>query len=253
MRHPATDPAPGRDAVPAPSAEDVARWNEELEGAPPLTVLAWAAARFGGSIAASSSFQTQSVPLLHMISRAAPDTPVLFLDTGYHFPETLAFRDRLARELGLRVRSLHPLEGHDALVRRHGDLHRRDPDACCWMRKVEPLERAKKDYRAWIRGVRRDQTADRAATPVIDATPDGLVRVAPMAAWTERDMFRYLHDHGLPEHPLLQQGYLSIGCAPCTRAVRPGEDARAGRWAGNAKTECGLHLDATTSTGPERS
>jgi phosphoadenosine phosphosulfate reductase len=120
-------------------------------------------------------------------------------------------------------------------------LHRRDPDQCCFMNKVLPLRRALQGVRAWISGVRRDQTPSRADTPVV-GRENGRVKIAPMARWTERDVWRYLHDHDLPEHPLLAQGYLSVGCAPCTRPVAQGEDARAGRWPASAKSECGIHL-----------
>lgn len=228
-------------SLPEPGS-DLARLNRELEGAPPRSVLAWAWEASGGSVAATSSFQTQSVPLLHMLSEVAPGIEVLFLDTGFHFPETLAFRDRLAAELGLTIRNIVPRGGHDAFRKRHGNLHARDPELCCHLNKVEPLEDALATYRGWIAGVRRDQTATRAGFLPASWDAAGRLKVSPLLAWTEADVWQYLHDHQLPEHPLLAQGYLSIGCAPCTRPVHAGESGRDGRWAGTAKTECGLHL-----------
>lgn len=215
--------------------------NQRFETASPQEILAWAWETFNPRVAASSSFQTQSVPLLHMIAQAAPQMPIFFLDTGFHFPETLAFRDRLVRELNLNVRDLTPEMGHDQFRLQHGDLYLRDPDMCCYINKVEPLERAMLGLEAWISGIRRDQTKERSEAAIVNRQPDGLYKISPMAVWTKRDVWQYLYDHHLPEHPLLAQGYLSIGCAPCTRPVGAGEDDRAGRWAGKDKTECGLH------------
>ncbi len=130
---------------------------------------------------------------------------------------------------------------HD-FVRQYGDsLYRKDPDLCCYINKVEPMQRAMEGLRAWISGIHRDQSPARANTRILELTSQGVVRVHPMAAWTRRDVWQYIHDHNLPEHPLLAQGYLSIGCAPCTRPIHEGEDERAGRWDGQEKTECGLH------------
>lgn len=232
--------------IPNPGA-DLATLNGQLEGLPPRSVLAWAWEAFGNAIVATSSFQTQSLPLLHMISEVAPGIEVIFLDTGFHFPETLAFRDRVAEELGLLVRTVTPRGGHDAFRKRHGDLHARDPELCCYLNKVEPLDDALAPYRGWIAGVRRDQTAARASFQPVAWDAGGRLKVSPLLTWTQADVWQYLHDHGLPEHPLLAQGYLSIGCAPCTRPVHSGEGSRDGRWSGTAKTECGLHLDTNGS------
>lgn len=232
---------PWPDSLPEPG-DDLSTLNDALERAPVAAVLAWAWRASGGTLAATSSFQTQSVPLLHMIAEAVPEMPVLFLDTGFHFPETLAFRDTLARQLGLNLRVLTPRLGHDGFRRQHGALHAADPDRCCFLNKVEPLQDALRDYRGWVAGVRRDQTSTRAAMTAVAWDAGGRLKLSPMLAWGERDIWQYLHDHDLPEHPLLSEGYLSVGCAPCTRRVRPGESARAGRWAGSGKTECGLHL-----------
>lgn len=221
----------------------------DLEGRHPARILRWAWERFGPEVGVTSSFQTQSVPLLHMVATAVPEMPVLFLDTGFHFPETLAFRDRLVRELGLEVRVLASKMGNDAFRRRYGTLYRSDPDLCCYINKVEPLARAKKGLAAWVSGIRRDQTRSRRATPVLSWDEDGLWKVCPLAGWTAEDVARYRAEHDLPSHPLHDEGYRSIGCAPCTRRTREGEDPRAGRWAGLDKTECGLHGDGPLSPG----
>lgn len=221
--------------------------NERFERASPSELLRWAWEAFDGEVAASSSFQTQSAPLLHAIATSVPEMPVLFLDTGFHFPETLSYRDELTERLGLNLKVLTPRLGLDGFRRSHGELHRRDPDMCCYLNKVEPLEDALTDFGAWVAGIRRDQTSNRAAAVPVSRRRDGLVKLGPMVSWTDRDVAIYLHEHDLPSHPLLEKGYLSVGCAPCTRAVSEGEDARAGRWATSSKTECGLHLGATDS------
>lgn len=227
----------------------IAALNERFEGSTPTTLLRWAWEAFNGEVAASSSFQTQSVPLLHAIATSVPEMPVLFLDTGFHFPETLRFRDELSERLGLNLKVLTPRLGLEGFRHRHGELHRRDPDLCCHLNKVEPLEDALSGYGAWVAGVRRDQTTNRATAQPLARRRDGLMKLGPMVGWTDRDIARYLHEHDLASHPLLERGYLSVGCAPCTRAVLDGEDARAGRWAGTAKSECGLHVGSDTGAG----
>ncbi len=222
---------------------DIEHFNRVFESASPQEILIWAWETFAPLVAATSSFQSQSVPLLHMIGRYTPAMPVLFLDTGFHFPETLAFRDQLILTLGIRVRNLSATAPDDDARRRYKDLHRTDPDLCCYINKVEPLQRAKAGLRAWVTGIRRDQTEARHNTPIISMERDGRYKICPMATWADRDVWRYINKHDLPVHPLLQQGYMSIGCAPCTRPVVAGEDYRAGRWAGQDKTECGLHVE----------
>lgn len=221
---------------------DLDELNTTFEGRTPEEILEWAVETFWPEIAMSSSFQTQSLPLLHMVSRVVPRLPIIFLDTGFHFPETLAFRDRVTRELGLNLRIVRPSLSPAELARRYGEgLYRRDPDLCCYVNKVEPMQRALEGLRAWISGIRRDQSPTRASIRIVERTAQGIIRVHPMATWTQQDIARYIHDHSLPEHPLLAQGYLSVGCAPCTRPIFGGEPARAGRWDGRAKLECGLH------------
>lgn len=223
------------------SDDELSQLNAELEGADAAQILTWAWGAFGPQVVASSSFQTQSLPLLHMIARTVPEMPVFFLDTGFHFPETLAYRDRLVRSLGVNVCNLTPTLGHDGFRQKYGLLYRTDPDRCCYLNKVEPLRQALLGLGAWVTGIRRDQTATRAAALPIERDTGGVLRVAPMLGWTAADVEAYIAKHQLPVHPLLSQGYLSVGCAPCTRAVRAGEGERAGRWAGTTKRECGLH------------
>lgn len=223
---------------------DLGAVNDRFADAGPLAVIAWAHQTFGPGLVMTSSFQTQSVPLLHVLSRVAPEVPVLFLDTGFHFPETLAFRHELAQTLGLTVIDVRNELGHAGFLEEHGELHRTDPDACCYLNKVAPLEKALSRRSAWITGIRKDQTTQRADTPVV-SLEHGRYKVCPLVNWTDRDVHEYMATHALPEHPLHAQGYRSIGCAPCTRATVRGEDARAGRWSGTDKTECGLHLKPT--------
>lgn len=230
------------------SPQDWQQFNQRLESWSPREILKWAWESYGPDIAATSSFQSQSVPLLHMIAEVTPEMPVFFLDTGFHFPETLAFRDRLVKEWGLNVRVIKPDVGHDGFQRQYGELYRTDPDMCCYINKVEPLRKARQGLRGWISGIRRDQTEQRRDTPVIAVLPSGQVKICPMVRWTRRDVWQYISQHDLPTHPLMKEGYLSIGCAPCTRPVGEGEDERSGRWAGQNKTECGLHISLDLET-----
>lgn len=216
----------------------------------PQATVAWASRTFRGNVAVSSSFQTQSLPLLHIVSRVAPEIPVLFVDTGYHFPETLEFRDRIVREWGLSLRVVRASASRTKLVEDHGEeLFRRDPDLCCELRKVEPMRRATRDLEAWISGIRRDQTSARSSIRIVERPVAGPARVHPLADWDSRDVWRYIEEHALLEHPLTAEGYLSIGCAPCTAPATRADDERSGRWVGSGKTECGLH----TSLRPDSS
>ncbi|MET0598239.1 MAG: phosphoadenylyl-sulfate reductase [Mesorhizobium sp.] len=209
----------------------------------PLEVIERAVERyFVGEIAAVSSFGADSAVLLHMVATVDRSLPVLFLDTGKHFEETLAYRDALAADLGLTdLRIVRPLDA--ALVRDDpdGTLHGRDTDACCAIRKVEPMARAVEPFGAWLTGRKRFQAATRAALPVFEAVGPR-ARINPLARWTTADLADYMRTHRLRENPLVAYGYLSIGCFPCTQPVQPGSDARSGRWAGHGKTECGIHL-----------
>lgn len=206
----------------------------------------------GLSLCASSSFQTQSVPLLHLLSRIDPGIPVYFVDTGYLFPETYLFRDRLVAAFGLRVVTLRPAV--PKVQQRCGDgnlLFASDPDQCCELNKVQPMDLALRGHDVWINGVRADQTAQRRTMAVEQPGPHGILRFHPLLDWTAADVVAYAQAHGLPSHPLDAQGYVSIGCEPCTRRVSAAEGNRDGRWSGMRKRECGLHtaLAAPTADG----
>lgn len=198
-----------------------------------------------GRVAMISSFGAESAVLLDLVAQADPSVPVFFLDTKRHFPETLEYRDRLSRRLGLLdVRTLSPaskaLHGRDP----QDQLAGFDPDACCALRKVEPLDLVLPDFDVWITGRKRSQSVTRTVLPLVDPQPDGSVKLNPLAGWGPEKIEAQMQRRDLPRHPLVAKGYTSIGCAPCTRAVKDGEDGRAGRWAGLAKTECGIHRPA---------
>ncbi|MFF4406192.1 phosphoadenylyl-sulfate reductase [Streptomyces sp. NPDC001262] len=215
--------------------------GRELEDASALEILSWAADTFGERFCVTSSMEDAVVA--HLASRARPGVDVVFLDTGYHFPETIGTRDAVAAVMDVRLITLTPRRSVAEQDAEHGPrLHDRDPDLCCALRKVKPLEEGLRAYDAWATGLRRDESPTRAHTPVVgwDARR-GKVKVSPIARWTQDDVDAYVAEHGVLTNPLLQDGYASVGCAPCTRRVREGEDVRAGRWAGRAKTECGLH------------
>lgn len=229
--------------MPSVDSDTIQEWRELLDSASAQEILQWAVKVFGDQVAATSSFQSQSVPLLHLISKTVPELPIIFLETGFHFPETLELRDQLTEELGLNVRSVKTQMGHDGFQEEYGALYKKNPDLCCHINKVKPLDRALSGFDAWISGIRRDQSPRRSDTPVVSKESEELVKICPMVEWTNEEVWDYVDEHGLPYHPLLEDGYLSIGCAPCTRPVEDGEDARTGRWSGKEKTECGLHLD----------
>jgi phosphoadenosine phosphosulfate reductase len=216
--------------------------GQELEGAHPTAVLRWAAETFGDRFAITSSMG--DAVLTSLAAEAAPGIQVIFLDTGYHFPQTLQTRDRVAAELPVEVISVKPrLTVAEQNVKYGQSLYSRDPDLCCSMRKVEPLNRVLRGYEAWASGIRRDESASRADTPVVGWDERRrMVKVNPLACWTQSDVDAYAAERGVIVNPLVEIGFPSIGCAPCTQRVNPGEDSRAGRWAGNEKTECGLHV-----------
>lgn len=197
---------------------------------------------FPGAIAAVSSFGADSAVLLHMIAEIDASLPIVFLDTGKHFGETLDYRDALAADLGLTdIRIVAPDQAALDRLDPAGKLHLSNTDACCDIRKVEPMARGVAPFRAWFTGRKRFQAATRAALPVFEAVGPR-VRINPLARWGTSDLADYMRAHALRENPLVAYGYLSIGCFPCTQPVKPGEEARSGRWAGQAKTECGIHL-----------
>jgi len=225
--------------------EQVFALSEEFESKTPQVILAWAIGEFWPQIAMSSSFQTQSMPLLHMATSIRRDLLVFFLDTGYHFWDTLTFRERVASEWKLNMLDLYRDSRWDVFAHQHTrTLPSDDPDLCCYLHKVQPMQKALKDMKAWISGIRRDQTSIRARARILELQEDGLLKVNPLLNWTKADIDAYIQEHDLPVHPLSKVGFRSIGCAPCTAIVSPAEkDDRAGRWAGRGKLECGLHTD----------
>lgn len=197
----------------------------------------------GRRIFATSSFQTQSLPLLHIISEHFPKTPILFIDTGFLFPETYAFKDKLQKDLGLEVISL---KSEIALNQQQDPntgffQYAIDPDKCCHINKVAPLESYKKEGDVWISGVRRDQTSVRNKMELVEYSNNDIIKFHPMLEWTRIDIYQYIALHNLPKHPLENEGYHSIGCEPCTHKITS-EENRGGRWVGSKKTECGLHF-----------
>src|SRR6476620_11019347 len=222
-------------------AQVAARAAVDLADASAEEILRWAADEFGGGLAVTASMQ--DTVLVHLASTVRPGIDVLFLDTGYHFVETLGTAGAVEAVYDVTLRRLTPAQTVAEQDATHGrDLFARDPDQCCALRKVAPLNRAMAGYDAWATGVRRMESPSRADTPVVAFDPArGKVKIAPLAAWTDEDVDAYVAANGVLRNPLLSDGYPSIGCAPCTLRVDPGQDPRAGRWAGLAKTECGIH------------
>ncbi len=224
--------------------DQIAALNARLERSTPQQIIAWAIESFKPGIVMSSSFQTQSLPLLHMVTGLYPLIPVYFLNTGYHFWDSLIFREQLAREWRLNVIDLYRDSRWNFYLRQLGrDLPQRDPNLCCFIHKVQPMQKALEGRPAWITGIRRDQTENRQHARILEQQDGGLLKINPLLNWSRQDVEAYRLTHRLPEHPLMQKGYRSIGCAPCTQPVTAGQDERLGRWAGTGKTECGLHTE----------
>ena len=228
-----------------------AEWlNRRWVDAPTERILAEAIElAFQGRIAVVSSFGTEAAVLLHLVAQVDKATPILFLDTGKHVLETLTYRDILIDRFGFTdARSLEPdpvdLKREDP----GDDLWSRNADRCCHLRKVIPLDKALQEFDAWITGRKRYQTSHRAALPVAEVS-DGRIKINPLASWTETQINQAFKDFRLPRHPLFDDGFASIGCAPCTRRILEGEDSRAGRWSGSDKTECGIHFGFTDGDG----
>ncbi|WP_442943588.1 phosphoadenylyl-sulfate reductase [Nitrospirillum sp. BR 11752] len=229
-------------------AADLARTYAGLTG--PALLEPLLTRELKGEIALVSSFGAESAVLLHMVAAIDPATPVLFLNTGKLFGETLRYRRELVAKLGLTdAREIKPLPEDEAARDADGLLWRANPDACCRFRKVEPLNRALEGFGAWITGRKRFQAATRADLVIIEAT-EGRLKINPLADWGRDDLVAYMDRHDLPHHPLEADGYLSIGCMPCTDRVAAGEDGRSGRWAGLGKTECGIHLPLPAVAAP---
>jgi phosphoadenosine phosphosulfate reductase len=223
---------------------DLPNTNARLENAAPEEILKWVWDLFGDDMIASSSFQTQSVPLLHMISKAVPKLKIVFVDTGFHFPETLAFRDTLVARLDLNLLVVEPQIKGEEFSGLYGPLYAQSADACCFYNKIVPFQLTLENYSAWISGIRRDQTDNRRNTPIVGQHPFlPVVKISPLVNWTAEEVEAYIDLHDLPRHPLYTQGYRSIGCKPCTLPTHAQEDARRGRWPDLVKNECGMHLN----------
>lgn len=231
--------------VPTYSAEELNALSLSMETQSPEEILRWAVDTYGAGLTMATAFGAEGCVLLAMLAQIPghENVRVFNLETGYQFPETLALRETIRERYGITVEYVSAYESVAAMEKRFGGaLYKTQPDECCRIRKVEPLKQAVKGYSAWFSAIRRDQTPDRARTAIVqwDAKFQ-LVKISPLANWTERDIWAYIRINDVPYNPLHDQGYPSIGCAPCTRRVQAGEDARAGRWSNFAKLECGLH------------
>ncbi len=232
------------EALPA-TPNTILKLSKQLEDASPQEILRWASNTYGEQLAIVTSFQITGIVTLHMLQDIAPNTPVLTLDTGYLFPETYDLIDTLEEQFNLNLTRIKPRQTISQQDRDYGTrLWERNPDRCCHLRKTIPLRDALQGYDAWITGLRRDQSTQRANTRIVDTDKrTGMIKVAPFANWTEDMLWTYIHAYDLPYNKLHDMGYPSIGCWSCTKAVTEGDDVRSGRWTNNAKTECGIHVE----------
>ncbi|HEX9779884.1 MAG TPA: phosphoadenylyl-sulfate reductase [bacterium] len=221
--------------------EEVRALNARFASTHPSEVIRWAFETFRPDVAVSSSFGAESAALLHMAVQADPAVSVRTVDTGFLFPETLAFMEELRRRFSLNLQVYRTKMDVEQFKRDHAHLPIEHPDYCCGEYKVEAMTRALAGLRGWITGIRRDQAGTRKATPFVERLDTGVVKVAPLAGWSRKQVHAYMQEHGLPYHPLWHQGYTSIGCYPCTQKPLDPHDPRSGRWAGQSKTECGIH------------
>jgi phosphoadenosine phosphosulfate reductase len=223
---------------------DVVTASRELEGESPSEILRWASLHIGPKLTFATGFGAEGCVIIDLIARNNLPIDVFTLDTGLLFPETYDLWRRLEDKYGIEIRAVRPVQSVQEQEAAHGPtLWERDPDQCCELRKVVPLRNALTGFEAWITAIRRDQTAERAYARVVENDRKfGLIKVNPLVTWTHDDVWGHLYAHDVPFNALHEQGYPSIGCHPCTAAVRPGEDARAGRWRGKSKKECGLHV-----------
>ena len=230
--------------------DGVDRIHQLVEQWSPEDLLRWAFVTFGGYVEIASGFGPEGMVLIDIAAKVQPEFRVFTLDTDFLFPETYKLVEQVERRYGIRIEKLKSALSPGEQERLHGPaLWARDPDACCNLRKVEPLRQKLSQLRAWVTSIRRDQTSQRAsALKVHWDSKFHLVKINPLADWTNKQVWRYIHEHRLSYNPLHDQGYPSIGCTHCTRSVQPGEDPRAGRWSGFNKTECGLHTTATSNT-----
>lgn len=225
-------------------SSELIEWaGSRFEGAPPEEILEWAYQEFGDGLTMATGFGAEGMVLIDIASRISPTPNIFFLDTGFLFAETYQLRERLQQRYGIEIRAVRTALSPEAQEQLYGPrLWATNPDLCCLIRKIEPLKTALRDSAAWITAIRRDQTPQRATSRVVEWDQRWhLVKVNPLAAWTRRDVWKYILRNDVPYNPMYERGYTSIGCQHCTRAVAAGEDERAGRWSGHQKTECGLH------------
>lgn len=240
---------------PTPGLLDVETLNPMLEAQSPEQIVAWAAAEFGDGLVMTSSFGAESALLIHMATRVKPDIKIIFVDTGYLFPETHLFMEALRQRFDLNVWTYRSRNDPIQYLQSHGETDftwRQNIDACCAANKNEPFDRAMQELApaAWMRGIRRDQSEGRRDRKILEwSNRNRCYAVSPLLPWSSREIYRYMKQHDLPFHPLYEKGYASIGCNPqsCTRPIQIGEDPRAGRWTGQGKSECGLNLDSLDS------
>ena len=233
--------------------EDVGKLQIAAEAWRPETILEWAFETFGEAVAISSAFGVEGMALIDMASRVRRSFRLFTLDTEFLFPETYNLMDRVEQRYGITIEKVFPLNSPEEQERVHGPgLWKRNPDQCCNLRKVEPLQRKLGELRAWITSIRRDQTAARAGAGKVEWDKKfGLVKINPIADWSSKQVWQYIREHDVPYNVLHERNSPSIGCIHCTRAVRSGEDPRAGRWSGSSKTECGLHIIQPLTNPPE--
>jgi len=230
---------------------DLPTLNEMFEASDPAKIVEWSAAQFADRLVMSSSFGAESALLIHMATRLKPDIKIIFLDTGYLFPETHLFMEQLRARFDLNVWTYRTRNDPIAYLHHAGEENptwRKDPDACCAANKEEPMERAMRELapKGWLRGIRRNQAETRKERQFIEWSPRySCYVISPLLNWTGREIFAYMKKHDLPYHPLYEKGYASIGCNPlsCTRPITEGEDPRSGRWSGQGKVECGINLN----------
>lgn len=223
--------------------EELRHANTALEKAEPIDILRWGVERFGRHFTMATAFGPEGMVIIHWLSKIAPHVPVFNLDTGYQFPETLQLRERVKQRYGIEVELKKPeLTVAEYEQQNGGPVYKSDPNRCCFDRKIKVLRLAARGKHAWASAIRRDQSPDRAEAAIVEWDKKfHLVKISPLANWTKKQVWGLISKENIPYNPLHDQGYTSIGCWPCTRAVLAGEDERAGRWSGFAKTECGLH------------
>jgi len=222
---------------------ELAEQSQRLETASPAAILSWAVERFAPFFSMATAFGPEGMTIIHMLSEIAPETPIFNLDTGYQFAETLELRERVKARYGIEVALIKPeltVEQYESL--HGGPVYKTNPQQCCFDRKLTQLQKAASSLHAWASAIRREQSPDRAQAPIIGWDKKfSLVKISPLANSTKAEIWKMITDHDIPYNPLHDQGYPSIGCQPCTRAITLGEDERAGRWSGTNKVECGLH------------